>query len=122
MVKEEREDSSGESESEEEVNRINRDHGWPGTSTRTKGRSVWRIAMWYHDVEDLGVSDSDSDVYAHFKGTRQGREQQGRDIVVGSNFEGTRNQVQVQDDSGVKTPRSSSELRRFDSFSSSPSL
>ena len=37
---------------------------------------------------------------AHFEGPRQGREQQGRDIIVGTNFEGARNQVQVQDDSG----------------------
>ena len=92
MVKEEREDSSGESESEEEVNRINRDHGWPGTSTRTKGRSVWRIAMWYHDVEDLGVRDSDSDSYQElvFKDKVRKNKGRGRDIVVDAHIESPR--------------------------------
>ena len=36
-------------------------------------------------------------VDAHFKGTRQGHKQRGREIVKGANFEGARNQVQVQD-------------------------
>ena len=44
-VKEEREETScGDSETEEEVNRIDRDRGWPGTSTKAKGRCIWHIA------------------------------------------------------------------------------
>ena len=44
MVKEEREEtSSGDSESDEEVNRIDRDRGWPGTSANAKCRSVRHI-------------------------------------------------------------------------------
>ena len=44
MVKEEREEtSSGDSESEEEVNRIDRDRGWPGTCAKAKRRSVRHI-------------------------------------------------------------------------------
>ena len=44
MVKEEREEtSSRNSESDEEVNRIDRDRGWPGTSTNAKCRSVCHI-------------------------------------------------------------------------------
>ena len=35
----------------------------------------------------------------HFEGTRQGHELRGHDILVGANFKGVRNQVQVQDDS-----------------------
>ena len=39
----------------------------------------------------------------HFEGTRQGRKLRGRDSVVGTNFQGARNQVQVQDDGEGRT-------------------
>ena len=54
-VKEEREETScGDSETEEEVNRIDRYRGWPETSTKAKCRCVRHIAT------------------EHFEGTRPG--------------------------------------------------
>ena len=59
-VKEEREETScGDSETEEEVNRIDRDRGWPGTSTKAKGRCVRHIAT------------------KHFEGTRHRQREEG---------------------------------------------
>ena len=69
MVKEEREETSnGDSESEEEVNRLDRDSGWPGTSTKARCRSVCRITTRDHDTEDLDVGNSDSYKGPVFKG------------------------------------------------------
>ena len=63
-VKEEREETSSRESKTEEVNRIDRDHGWPGTSIKTKGGSVRHIAT------------------VHFKGTRhRWREEDLRELV-----------------------------------------
>ena len=82
-VKEEREETScGDSETEEEVNRIDRDRGWPGTSTKAKGRCVRHIAT------------------KHFEGTRHGQREEGyKELVFKDKVgKGAGRQVQVQDD------------------------
>ena len=82
-VNEEREETScGDSETEEEVNRIDRYRGWPETSTKAKCRCVRHIAT------------------EHFEGNRHRKREEGykEPVFKDKVGKGAGRQVQVQDD------------------------
>ena len=76
-VKEDREETScGDSETEEEVNMIDRYRGWPGTTTKAKGRIVRHIATEHFKAP--GTDGARKATKSWSSRTRSGRGQDGR--------------------------------------------
>ena len=76
-MKEDREETScGDSETEEEVNRIDRYRGWPGTCTKAKGRSIRHIATEHFKAP--GTDREREATKSRSSRTRSGRGQDGR--------------------------------------------